>query len=73
MIFYYIVQREGISLREEEIAAAKEKYIGLYGSSVFDGIAESEIYDQFLRDKFIDGMIEELDAAGRVTYTDPQA
>ncbi len=73
MIFYYIVQREGISLSEEEIAAAKEKYIGLYGSSVFDGIEESEIYDQFLRDKFIDGMIEELDAAGHVTYIDPRA
>lgn len=69
MIFWYFVQTEGIALTDAEREAKREEYIALYGESVFDGIDEKTIEEQFLRDKFVSDLIKELDEKGSITYT----
>jgi trigger factor len=69
MIFWYYVQEERITLTEEEIAAKRAEYIELYGESVFNGISDSMIREQFLRDKFIEDQIATMKEKGNLTYT----
>ena len=68
MIFWYYIHTEGITLSEQEIADMREKYVELYGASVFEGISEDVIYEQFIRDKFVDDQIAAMEERGNITY-----
>jgi trigger factor len=68
MIFWYYVQIEEITLSEQEIADMREKYIKLYGASVFEGLSDSVIKEQFIRDKFVDGQIAYMEEKNNITY-----
>jgi trigger factor len=67
MIFWYYVQIEEITLSEQEIADMREKYIKLYGASVFEGLSDSVIKEQFIRDKFVDGQIAYMEEKNNKT------
>ena len=69
MIFWYYVQEESITLTDEEMAAMRAEYIDLYGASIFEGIADSMIREQFLRDKFVEDQIATMEEKGNIAYT----
>ena len=69
MAFWYLIQLDNVTLTEEEIAERREEYIDLYGEAVFDGISDRMIREQFLRDKFLSQLIDELKEKGNITYT----
>ncbi len=73
MIFWYFVQQENITLTEQEIEARMATYTAQYGANFFDGIELSLIKEQFLRDKFAEEMIREIEQRGNLTYTQTQA
>ncbi|MBQ8351796.1 MAG: hypothetical protein IJY20_07125 [Clostridia bacterium] len=68
MVFWYYVQVENIALSEEEIVAKRAEYIELYGESIFDGVDEDVIYEQFIRDKFVEDQIAVMEEKGNITY-----
>ncbi len=69
LVYWSLVRAEGLTLTDADRQASREKYIALYGESVFDGVEESVIEDQFLRDKFIRQVLSYLDENARITYT----
>lgn len=72
LVYWSLVRAEGLSLTDADRAASREKYIALYGEDVFDGVEESVIEDQFLRDKFVWQALSYLDEQGQITYTAPK-
>ena len=68
MIFWFFVQQEELSLSEAEIAERRAEYVEKYGESIFTGVTDEVIYEQFLRDKFVGDLIEDLEAKGHITY-----
>lgn len=69
LVYYFLLRKYAVSLSESEIAAAKEKYIALYGESIFSDLTDAEIRAQFLRDKVTEGLIAYLEENGRIVYT----
>lgn len=69
LVYYYLLRTYAVSLSEGEIAAARQKYIDLYGESIFEGLSDAEIHAQFLRDKVTEGLIDYLEENGRIAYT----
>lgn len=68
MIFWYYVQSENITLSQEEIDAMRAEYTERYGASIFTGVSDNVVYEQFLRDKFVEGQITVLKANNNIIY-----
>ena len=68
MIFWYFVQTEEITLSESEIAARRADYVEQYGEAIFEGVTDEVIYEQFLRDKFVEDQIAVMEEKGNITY-----
>ncbi len=73
LAFWCVVRAEGMTLSDAEIAAARAEYIGKYGASVFDGVDEATIYEQFLYDKFTEMAIAHFEEMNAITYTELQS
>ena len=55
-------------LTEEEIAARRAEYVENSGEEIFEGVTEEVVYEQFLRDKFIEEQIAVMEEKGNITY-----
>lgn len=68
MIFWYYVQTENITLSQEEIDTMRADYTERYGASIFTGVSDDVVHEQFLRDKFVEGQIAVLKANNNIIY-----
>ncbi len=73
LVFWAVVRAEGMTLSDEEIAERRADYIEKYGESIFDGIEEHMIYEQFLFDKFAETAVALLESKNAITYTEPKS
>lgn len=68
LCYYYLLRHYEVTLTPDEVSAALEKYVDLYGENVFEGLSDQEMLEQFLRDKITEGLIAYLEENDRITY-----
>ena len=73
LVLWYLVRQEGITLTDEEIARQRGRYAALNsGNTVAD--ADLESFTNWMKEqKFIRAELERKQAAGQVTFTEPES
>lgn len=68
MVYYYILQTEAVTLTEEEYNTRRAGYLEKYGPTIFNGVDDSVVRDQFLYDKICESLITGYEEGGKITY-----